>query len=271
MGKILIVNFIIPKNRIKNANTPMNYIVSANKSAWIREYAEEIWTEAIKNQFNITAIEPVKKEIKLDLETQENLNRLNELEAEVNEVNDLLKTHISNDLEYKEAKKSIRLKNTSEIIKSKNKEKIDEYEETLTKLKTLKQRRTLTLRNFKKMQSTEIKKAIRKAEAKNKKEYVKEKIKINEFQHLFKQCHITVTINNITNRDFDAPNFAPTSKNLIDAGTDTGILWEDDNNNIIKSMTFLAGNNVDRNNYHIDINVYEDINDMTKALEGYSG
>lgn len=267
MGKKLSLRFTIPKGKIKNANMAMNYIVSASKSSWIRDYAKDIWDTEIKNQFNITAKEPTIEKLPIDQETQKAIDHIETLKKEVEEANLLFKQHNENNEEYKKQKKLFRLKNTDEKTRKIAENYIFNYEEKLTNLKTLKNRRNVTLRNFKKIQDKEIKKKIRKNTEENKRNYIKEKIKINKFQHIFKTCYVVITVNNITNRDFDSPNYYPTVKPIIDAGTDTGILWEDDNNNIIKSMIFLAGKNVDRNNYIIDIDIYEDFKNMMEEIE----
>lgn len=50
-------------------------------------------------------------------------------------------------------------------------------------------------------------------------------------------CIVSILVLAPTRRRFDAPNLYPTIKPLIDGMTDAGV-WSDDNNRVIKSMTF---------------------------------
>ena len=52
-------------------------------------------------------------------------------------------------------------------------------------------------------------------------------------------CVVSILILAPTRRRFDAPNLYPTVKPLIDGMTDAGV-WSDDNNHVIKSMTFAT-------------------------------
>lgn len=62
-----------------------------------------------------------------------------------------------------------------------------------------------------------------------------------EGRHLYSKqnpCHIFVHVHPPHARNMDAPNWYPTIKPLVDGLTDAG-LFEDDNNNVITSMTFI--------------------------------
>lgn len=52
-------------------------------------------------------------------------------------------------------------------------------------------------------------------------------------------CIVSILVLAPTRRRFDAPNLYPTIKPLIDGMTDAGV-WSDDNNHVIKSMTFAT-------------------------------
>lgn len=67
-------------------------------------------------------------------------------------------------------------------------------------------------------------------------------------------CDVVITVHPPTKRRIDAPNFYPTIKALIDGMTDAG-LWSDDNNHIIKSMTFVLGDVTDNKKYKFDISI----------------
>jgi len=274
MSKILKARFIIPKNKIKNANAPLGHIIAAQRSAWIREYSVDVWGEAIREQFNIEAIEPSVEDVgalEYPEEVREIQEKIQSLTDDMNEADSKLKELQSNDSEYKSWKKertSLKRKAAENFEKLEEiEQKIFEYEEKISSLKALKVRRKASLASFKKSREKDSKKLIRKTESNNKKKYIEAKIKANAFQHIFEKCFVVATVHNITNRDFDSPNFYPSLKPILDAGTDTGVLWEDDNNRIIRSTTFLPGTNLDRNNYILDIEIFESIEEFYEKLK----
>ena len=71
-------------------------------------------------------------------------------------------------------------------------------------------------------------------------------------------CHIGVIVCPPTDRRMDAPNWYPTVKALIDGLTDAGV-FEDDNNKVIKSMTFVPGPKTDNKKYKLEIIIQEKI------------
>lgn len=272
MSKNLNIVIKIPKKRIKNANASMNHMVSAAKTAWIRDNTFEIWKDTIHEQLNITAVEPtIETVIELKEETVETLKTLEELKEKIEEAKAQLKKHESEDSEYKQYKKErgilLRKKDKDTKKIAELSEKIDEYDKVTNEIKSTIRRRTQTWRNVRNKEMPKVKKDKRSVETQNRRRYIEAKIEANKFQHIFDECFVVIKVHNITNRDFDAPNFYPTVKAIIDAGTDTGVLWEDDNNRIIKSMIFLPGKNIDRDNYVFDINIVSDINSMTELIE----
>lgn len=273
MSKILKARFTIPKNKIKNANAPLGHIIAAQRSAWIRDYSLDVWAQAIEDQFKVTAIEPTEDLINADEypeEVRDIQGKIKSLTEDMEEADNELKALLASDCDYKIWKKertALKRKATEnsdalELIE----EKIFNYEEKIKALKALKARRKSSLASFKRSREKDSKKLIRKTESNNKKKYIEAKIKLNTFQHIFEKCFVVVTVHNITNRDFDSPNFYPTLKPILDAGTDTGVLWEDDNNRIIRSTTFLPGTNLDRNNYILDIEIFENMEDFYEKL-----
>lgn len=77
-------------------------------------------------------------------------------------------------------------------------------------------------------------------------------------------CHIGITICAPTNRRMDSPNWYPTIKALIDGLTDAGV-FEDDNNKIITSMTFLPGETTDNKKYRIEIVIREGVDNSWRT------
>lgn len=71
-------------------------------------------------------------------------------------------------------------------------------------------------------------------------------------------CYIGVIIYPPTKRRMDAPNWYPTIKALIDGLTDANI-FEDDNNKVITSMTFVPGPKTDNKKYRIEIVIREGV------------
>lgn len=72
-------------------------------------------------------------------------------------------------------------------------------------------------------------------------------------------CHIGIIIHPPTKRKMDAMNWYPTVKALIDGLTDAGI-FEDDNDSVITSTTFLSGPVNSNKKYRIEIDIREGIN-----------
>lgn len=73
-------------------------------------------------------------------------------------------------------------------------------------------------------------------------------------------CYIGVIVCPPTKRRMDAPNWYPTIKALIDGLTDAGI-FEDDNNNVIKSTTFVPGPKTETKKYRIEIVIRKGVGD----------
>lgn len=69
-------------------------------------------------------------------------------------------------------------------------------------------------------------------------------------------CHMRIIICPPTKRRMDAPNWYPTIKALIDGLTDAGI-FEDDNDNVITSYTFVRGTKTENKKYKIIIDIEE--------------
>ena len=65
-----------------------------------------------------------------------------------------------------------------------------------------------------------------------------------------KPCVIPILVLAPTRRRFDAPNLYPTVKPLIDGMTDAGV-WSDDNNHVIKSMTFSTSDQLSGSHEYI--------------------
>lgn len=71
-------------------------------------------------------------------------------------------------------------------------------------------------------------------------------------------CYIGVVVCPPTKRRMDAPNWYPTVKALIDGLTDAEV-FEDDNNKVITSMTFIPGPKTENKKYRIEIVIREGV------------
>lgn len=71
-----------------------------------------------------------------------------------------------------------------------------------------------------------------------------------------KPCHILVHICPPSSRRMDAPNWYPTVKALVDGLTDANV-FEDDNDDVITSFTFLRGDRTKNKKYRIILEIRE--------------
>ncbi len=67
-------------------------------------------------------------------------------------------------------------------------------------------------------------------------------------------CTVTITVYAPTKRRMDAPNWYPTVKALLDGITDAG-LWTDDNNDVIKVVSFKYGGLSGDKQYRLKIEI----------------
>lgn len=264
-GKPLKAVFTIPKKHFKSSNMALGHIVAAQKSAWIRQYAGPVWEEAVLEQFGIKALEPTEDQltkIPVSDEVQTVMDQVKELEAEVASVTAERKDHEAKVDTYKAAKAELRaLKRKKDdpaaVAATVDKElEIAEYETTLDALKASQKRLKATLQSVKKRHGKDISKELRRVNNAERRNYLAKKLEINSHQQLFTECAVVVTAHNISKHLFDAPNFYPTVKPILDGATDAGVVWEDDNNTVITGgVLFQAGEHLSRENYVIEIEV----------------
>lgn len=259
----LTATFAIPKKHIKNSNLMINHILGAQKSSWIRAYAEEIWTDAVREQFpNLEIREPslnylpsmdVSPEVMKAQEEMKLLeDELNTLEEEAKILEGKKVQHNENKVRLRAMKKEkASFAETLEI-----EQLISDYDQDKAANMAAKKRVKASLAAHKKTHGKEIAKEIGRIQRAQRKQYITEKIAANADQLLFRHCAVVVRVHNISSHDFDAPNFYPTVKPILDAATDTGIIWPDDNNSIISGGTlFLFGEKKSRDDYIFDIEI----------------
>lgn len=68
-------------------------------------------------------------------------------------------------------------------------------------------------------------------------------------------CFIIVRVAPPTNRKMDTPNWYPTAKALVDGLTSMG-MFEDDNDNVITSFTFVRNPKTKNKKYQIILDIY---------------
>lgn len=78
-------------------------------------------------------------------------------------------------------------------------------------------------------------------------------------------CHMGIIISPPTKRRMDVPNWYPTIKALVDGLTDAGV-FEDDNDNVIKSYLFLRGPVTDNKKYRIELIMYPTVKELFEQL-----
>lgn len=283
----LYVRFEIPVKKWLSSNQRLNYMIAASKSSWIVSNMQETWKAAIEKQFNITPIIPddetvskYYKQPKIVNEIKSTKNNSSDNEnVKLGEDEDALKAAetrliiLKNMLEqwkalnekaYIKLKKTYSLKhNDNHIDDSSLPENNGSEFEYAQYLRLKKEREELKDRvNRQSKNVTSIKKAVNKTLIKNitsnskalKRAVIKATREVNANNRLFNEpVRFRVRIHNISKHYFDSPNSYPTIKPLQDAGTNTGILWEDDNNSCVQMVTFQGAEMLSKENYVVDI------------------
>lgn len=283
----LYVRFEIPVKKWLSSNQRLNYMIAASKSSWIVFNMQETWKAAIEKQFNITPIIPddetvskYYKQPKIVNEIKSTKNNSSDNEnVKLGEDEDALKAAetrliiLKNMLEqwkalnekaYIKLKKTYSLKyNDNHIDDSSLPENNGSEFEYAQYLRLKKEREELKDRvNRQSKNVTSIKKAVNKTLIKNitsnskalKRAVIKATREVNADNRLFNEpVRFRVRIHNISKHYFDSPNSYPTIKPLQDAGTNTGILWEDDNNSCVQMVTFQGAEMLSKENYVVDI------------------
>lgn len=283
----LYVRFEIPVKKWLSSNQRLNYMIAASKSSWIVSNMQETWKAAIEKQFNITPIIPddetvskYYKQPKIVNEIKSTKNNSSDNEnVKLGEDEDALKAAetrliiLKNMLEqwkalnekaYIKLKKTYSLKhNDNHIDDSSLPENNGSEFEYAQYLRLKKEREELKDRvNRQSKNVTSIRKAVNKTLIKNitsnskalKRAVIKATREVNADNRLFNEpVRFRVRIHNISKHYFDSPNSYPTIKPLQDAGTNTGILWEDDNNSCVQMVTFQGAEMLSKENYVVDI------------------
>ena len=242
--KSLMITFEIPKDKYKGSNTSQNDRLLRAKTTWLREQGCKAWTEAIKKEFGIEAIEPEdsswkKTTTSLTPTEQKAYDTFSEQGAIVDAIK-LQMTAAEKAIQQGKEMKAKEKRNSTEWKRISG--KIKSLEANLKELKhKLRLESKLLTKTKNAWERTRSRQNARRATADHK-EYLKAKAKLNEDRLLFPgQVELLIQSNIVTGHDFDAPNCWPSVKPLQDGGTDTCLLWHDDNNKWIKRTTFYGG------------------------------
>ena len=242
--KSLMITFEIPKDKYKGSNTSQNDRLLRAKTTWLREQGCKAWSEAIKKEFNHEALEPDSNALKksttsLTPTEQKAYDTFSEQGAIVDAIK-LQMTAAEKAIQQGKESKAKEKRNSTEWKRISG--KIKSLEANLKELKhKLRLESKLLTKTKNTWERTRSRQNARRATA-DRKEYLKAKAKLNEDLLLFPgQVELLIQSNIVTGHDFDAPNCWPSVKPLQDGGTDTCVLWHDDNNKWIKRTTFYGG------------------------------
>ena len=269
-GRRLRLRFDVPKNLYKTSNSRLNINQLNAMSARLRtEIAPPVWEDAIREQFGVVADEPSewdhperkqsKAEISAMREMEDQQKALHEAEDEVELVS----------AKEEWLRRSIREAKAShehvEDLKA-------ELESVESELKTVKNRRRSESKLFSRCKNAYKKlsnKAERRISSADRRSYIKAKALLNRDKMIFPgTVRMLIRVNNISKHEFDAPNAWPSIKPLQDGGTDTGVLWRDDNNDIIKETIFYGGTCASRDYYVLEVIVEEISHDPDEHYRG---
>ena len=261
--KTLTVRFDVPREWYKGSNTRDNDRVSSRKSAWLRAHAEEAWLTALSTEWGITPIEPADDswektdKSKLTPSEQDARDRLDSQQAIVDSLGEDLD---SLDARIAAAKAEAAASKRGSAAYA---EAMDARRALEDEAKGLRQRKRLEskllTRCKHRWEAVHSKQESRRSSV-DRKAYLEAKAKANLLagRMLFPgKARLTIRCCVPTAHVFDAPNCWPTVKPLQDGGTDSCVLWRDDNNEIIESTTFVGGGKSDNGAYVIEFVIEE--------------
>lgn len=238
----------------RDSNQRLDPIMAGMRSSWIVDEMEKTWRAAVKDQFGLEPVEPTDEDIRACLKPAK-LKDDGEQRADANRMQerlDALRALLSSwdDANRRELERLKRRKDRTAADDA----RLDALAAERNELKERVSRQSKA--------ATKARQSLRKTTDRNDREsmkawkraLIKARRDLNSGSRLFKdKVRFHVRIHNITKHLYDAPNAYPTVKPLEDAGTNTGILWLDDNNECIPLTTFRGGGMLERENYVIDV------------------
>ncbi len=261
--KTLTVRFDVPREWYKGSNTRDNDRVSSKKSAWLRSHAEEAWLEAIRSEYGLTPVEPTvgswseTDKTKLTPSEQSARDRLDAQQAVVDDVTAGIEAVVESIAATKRVTQSTK-RGSDEYVEAMSKRRV--LEASLRGLRDRKRLESKLLTRCKHRWEAARSKQNARRSSVDRKAYLEAKTEANveAGKMLFPgKVRLTVRTAVPTAHVFDAPNCWPTVKPLQDGGTDSCVLWRDDNNEIIESTTFVGAGKSDNGAYVIEFTVEE--------------
>lgn len=227
-------------------------MLSGLRSARIQEYAEPVWREAVRSQYHLTALEPEPQDLEGDPLPVSDDDSRDELIVRP-KMEEALKTLIMKRERWDEAHsrgmlKALERTDPGMLIRLKTERR--HIAEGIAE-----QRHALALLSAKARKSKA--RNARKAERESRKRLIRARLDLNRGRRVFSgPVCFHVRVHNISSHYFDSPNAWPTVKPIQDAATNTGIVWDDDNNSCIPVTTFQGGERLGHD-YVIDVLVTE--------------
>lgn len=260
----LTAEFRIPKKIWLDSNQRLNPIVKAKRVEAIRALAEPIWEKALADQHKITRRLPSEQEMETAVngiitswgsskknrhhDTEPDTEGESLLSQRLEELKSLLTTW---DDGNKRRLDALKRKKSLSPEESAQKEHLISQRQNL-KERVERQRKALSIMKKKNAKLRTAK--TRHSDADRKKARLQVIHDLNANNRLFNEpVRMYIRAHNISKHLFDATNCYPTLKGVEDAGTETGILWEDDNITVIPSHTFLGAPIKSRDYYVLDI------------------
>jgi hypothetical protein len=199
------------------------------RSKRIQDYAEKVWRGAVADQFGIEPVEPDRTSISVDdgYDTPGEDSLLSVLEERLAS---LIDKRTAWDNEHSTVFKNAKTHDPDAYVKLQAERK--GIAEAITR-----QKHAVSVHKNKTKKDNN--KAQRVHERNLDKELVRERLRLNAGNRVFSTpVRFHVRVHNISTHLFDSPNAYPTVKPTEDAGTRTGVLWDDDNNSCIPITTF---------------------------------
>lgn len=240
-------------------------MLSGLRSARIQEYAEPVWREAVRSQYHLTALEPEAQDLGVDPfpvsddDSRDELIVRPKMEESLKML--IMKREQWDSTHSRSALRALERTDPGMLMRLRTErrhiaEGIAEQRHALAMLSA--KTRKNKARN------------ARKAERESRKRLIRARLDLNRGRRVFSgPVLFHVRVHNISSHYFDSPNAWPTVKPIQDAATNTGIVWDDDNNSCIPVTTFQGGEQLGHD-YVIDVLVVEIGNSMVMNVDPFS-
>lgn len=277
MRRELHVTFRIPKEHIKSSNMSMSHIIAAVKTRRLKDFAGPVWEEAIREQFGVEPLEPDPADWEpyrgarlllmaddgvdgLPDDWLEQVEKPDDVAAAAGELAAMERAAADAEAELArlDAARPVYAELRAEAGADAAHRALAEWKEGRAAAATALRNAKTLLRRSRTAAGAGIRDWRRKAVRDARRAYNEAKKRVNADRRVFPgQVVMMIRCNNVTSHFFDAPNLYPTVKAIQDAGTLTGVLWEDDNNSVILRTDFYGGSQASVNDYVLEVIVRE--------------